>query len=157
MWGVQYTEVKSSRNAKSFNYKQHSNEFGTPNIVSFAPNILNCFTNRINFRQQIYRLSDWLEYIVMPFATPGQQKLLEQMFLNALNMPTIDDLKRASLVRLNIRFAVGIARLHKIWLKLVACIANKLFNCCQRMYRNPFMKRKETVQFILHLNHLQNI
>lgn len=140
---MQYTvsvENRSEMFRKGQFFWSHTHTAFNLNWYTYYRKTFNCFAKQTNFRRKIYKLlSYWLEYIVMPsLETPGQQKLLEQMFLNALNMPTIDDLKRnASL--LNIRFAVGIARLHKIWLKLVACI----YHCCQKMYRNYFMNQKK--------------
>lgn len=90
--------------------KWTSDLVGTPIIPSFVPYPFNGFSDRMSFLQRLYNsASYWFEDIVMPLIyTPNQQKMLEKIFPNATNMPSLDDLKRnISLVLINTHVTMG--------------------------------------------------
>lgn len=90
--------------------KWTSDLVGTPIIPSFVPYPFNGYSDRMNFWQRLYNsASYWFEDIAMPLVnTPKQQKLLEQIFPNVPNMPTLEQLKRnVSLVLINTHVTMG--------------------------------------------------
>ncbi len=94
-------------------YKWHTDLVASPIFSSFIPNTNNGYTDRMHFWQRMYNsLSYWFDDIVMPLvSTSTQQQYLNELFPNAMNMPTIDELKRnVSLVLLNTHITVGTAR-----------------------------------------------
>lgn len=85
----------------------------TPNFASYIPHTVNGYTDRMNFWQRMYNsLSFWFEDIVVPLiAIPSEQKLYEELFPNAKNMPTIEEMRRnVSLVLLNTHVTFGTPR-----------------------------------------------
>lgn len=94
-------------------YKWTTDVVASPIFSSFIPNTNNGYTDRMNFWQRMYNsISYWFDDIVMPLVSASvQQRYLDELFPNTVNMPTIDELKRnVSLVLLNTHWTVGTAR-----------------------------------------------
>lgn len=94
-------------------YKWTTDFVASPIFPSYIPNTNNGFTDRMTFWQRMYNsMSYWFDDIVMPLvSTPKQQQYLDELFPSAMDMPTIDELKRnVSLVLLNTHLTVGTAR-----------------------------------------------
>lgn len=94
-------------------FKWNTDSVAAPIFASYVPHTYNGYTDRMNFWQRMYNsFCFWYEDIVIPLhQVPQQQKLLEKMFPNAINMPTIGELKRnVSLVLLNTHVTLGTPR-----------------------------------------------
>lgn len=77
---------------------------GLSDFSSHIPIIYNGYSDRMSFLQRMYNsLNYWYEDIQMALRYfPAQQKLLEQIFPNSTEMPSIEELKRnVSLVFVN--------------------------------------------------------
>lgn len=86
---------------------------GTPNFASYVPHTLNHYTDRMTFWQRIYNsLSYWFEDIAMPYYfIPKQQQFMEQLFPEAKNWPSLEEIRRnVSLVLLNTHTTIGTPR-----------------------------------------------
>lgn len=86
---------------------------GTPNFASYIPFTSNHYTDRMTFWQRIYNsLAFWFEDIVMPFYfIPKQQKVMENLFPEAKNWPSLEEIRRnVSLVLLNTHTTIGTPR-----------------------------------------------
>ncbi|XP_031634156.1 UDP-glucuronosyltransferase 3A2-like [Contarinia nasturtii] len=86
---------------------------GTPNFPSYVPFTSNHYTDRMNFWQRMYNsLSFWFEDIAMPLIyTPKQQKIMEKLFPEAKNWPSLEEIRRnVSLVLLNTHTTLGTPR-----------------------------------------------
>lgn len=91
--------------------KWTSDLVGLSDLPSFMPYISNGFSDRMNFWQRMYNtMSYWYEDIMIPWKyLPAQQKLLEQIYPNATDMPTMEELRRnVSLVFVNSHASYGI-------------------------------------------------
>lgn len=86
---------------------------GSPNFASYVPFVSNHYTDRMNFWQRMYNsLSLWFEDIMYScYYLPKQQKIMEQLFPEAKNWPSVDEIRRnVSLVLLNTHTIIGTAR-----------------------------------------------
>lgn len=84
-----------------------------PNMPSFVPYVSNGYSDRMNFWQRAYNLFSYLfDDIGIPiYSDPIQRKLLKELFPNATNMPTLNELKRnVSLILLNTHSTIGTPR-----------------------------------------------
>lgn len=91
--------------------KWTSDLIGLSDFSSHIPIIYNGYSDRMTFWQRMYNsLNYWYEDIQMISKYfPAQQKLLEQIFPNGTEMPTIEELKRnVSLVFVNSHVSYGI-------------------------------------------------
>lgn len=91
--------------------KWTSDLVGLSDLSSFMPYISNGYSDRMTFLQRMYNsLSAWYEDIMVPWKyLPIQQKLLEQIFPNSKDMPTIEELRRnVSLVFVNSHVSYGV-------------------------------------------------
>ncbi|XP_055304712.1 UDP-glucosyltransferase 2-like [Sitodiplosis mosellana] len=86
---------------------------GSPNFASYVPHTINYYTDRMNFWQRMYNsLTFWFEDIAMPYYyIPQQQKVMEQLFPEAKNWPSLEEMRRnVSLVLLNTHTTIGTPR-----------------------------------------------
>lgn len=86
---------------------------GTPNFASYVPFTSNHFTDRMTFWQRMYNsLSFWFEDLMMPlYYTPKQQTVMEKLFPDAKNWPSLEVIRRnVSLVLLNTHTTLGTPR-----------------------------------------------
>lgn len=86
---------------------------GTPNFASYVPFTLNHYTDRMSFWQRMYNsLSFWFDELVMKYYhLPKHQKYMEQLFPEAKNWPTLEEIRRnVSLVLLNTHTVLGSPR-----------------------------------------------
>ncbi|XP_055303125.1 UDP-glucosyltransferase 2-like [Sitodiplosis mosellana] len=86
---------------------------GSPNFASYVPHTLNPYTDRMSFWQRIYNsLTFWFEDIAMPYYfLSEQQKVMEKLFPNTTNWPSLDEIRRnVSLVLLNTHTTIGTPR-----------------------------------------------
>ncbi|XP_055316609.1 UDP-glucosyltransferase 2-like [Sitodiplosis mosellana] len=86
---------------------------GTPNFASYIPFTINHYTDRMNFWQRMYNsLAYWFEDITLPYYyTPKQQELMEKVFPDAKNWPSLEEIRRnVSLVLLNTHTTIGTPR-----------------------------------------------
>lgn len=86
---------------------------GTPTFASYVPHTSNHYTDRMTFWQRMYNsLSMWYEDIAIPLIyTPKQQELMEQLFPDAKNWPSLEEIRRnVSLVLLNTHTTIGTPR-----------------------------------------------
>lgn len=91
--------------------KWTSDLVGLADMPSHIPYISNGFSDRMTFLQRVYNsLSYWYEDLAQPWKYfPRQQKLLEQIFPNGKEMPSIQELKKSvSLVFVNSHVSYGI-------------------------------------------------
>ncbi|XP_055297523.1 UDP-glucosyltransferase 2-like [Sitodiplosis mosellana] len=86
---------------------------GIQNFPSYVPNVHSQFTDRMNFWQRMYNsVSFWFEEIVAHYDyIPDQQKVMETLFPEAKNWPSLFELrKNVSLVLLNTHTTIGSPR-----------------------------------------------
>lgn len=72
------------------------NLVGAPNLASFIPHTFTRFTDKMNFWQRAYNsLCYFYDDMINPFVyAPVQQRILDSMYSNGKNMPSLDALKR---------------------------------------------------------------
>lgn len=93
--------------------KWTSDLVGLSDNPSYMPYISNGYSDEMNFWQRIYNSMSYLyEDLAIPLRyLPAQQKLLEKIFPNSTEMPTIEELRRnVSLVFVNSHVSYGIAQ-----------------------------------------------
>lgn len=93
--------------------KWNSDLVGSPIFPSYIPHFLNPYTDRMTFWQRMYNsLMWWFEDIVHPlYYIPRQQKYMEQLFPEAVNWPSLEEIRRnVSLVLLNTHTTLGSPR-----------------------------------------------
>lgn len=86
---------------------------GSPNFASYVPHTLNRFTDRMSFWQRmINSLSFWFDELAMNYYhMPKHQKYMEELFPEARNWPSLEELRRnISLVLLNTHTVLGSPR-----------------------------------------------
>lgn len=86
---------------------------GSPNFASYVPFTLNSYTDRMTFWQRMYNsLSFWFEDLTFSFYyLPKQQEMMEKLFPEAKNWPSIEEIRRnVSLVLLNTHTTLGTPR-----------------------------------------------
>lgn len=86
---------------------------GTPNFAAYVPHTLNHYTDRMTFWQRMYNsLTYWFEDLAYSYYfIQKQQKLMEQLFPEAKNWPSLEQIRRnVSLVLLNTHTTLGTPR-----------------------------------------------
>ncbi|XP_037038348.1 UDP-glucosyltransferase 2-like [Bradysia coprophila] len=93
--------------------KWTSDLVGSPIFASYVPFKNHPFTDRMTFWQRMYNsMAFWFEELTMPlYFLPKQQQLMEEMFPEAKNWPSLDEIRRnVSLVLLNTHSTLGTPR-----------------------------------------------
>lgn len=86
---------------------------GTPNFASYVPFTLNHYTDRMSFWQRMYNSLSFMfdELAMQYYHVPKHQKFMEQIFPEAKNWPTLEEIRRnVSLVLLNTHTTLGSPR-----------------------------------------------
>lgn len=86
---------------------------GSPIFASYVPHTNNHYTDRMSFWQRMYNsMTFWFEDIAMPlYYTPKQQEVMEKLFPDAKNWPSLEEIRRnVSLVLLNTHTTIGTPR-----------------------------------------------
>lgn len=86
---------------------------GSPNFASYVPHQTSLYSDRMTFWERMYNsLTFWFDDLAFAlYYIPLQQRVMEQIFPNTTNWPTIDEIRRnVSLVLLNTHTTLGTAR-----------------------------------------------